>query len=75
MEEFFRFIQQSERERNRLEARASYDSVFAPAAPISKQSNKAPIGHTCCGPSGTSSRTVQHCRAGIPTMGMPSRHS
>jgi hypothetical protein len=51
MEEFFRFIQQSERERNRLvqEARASYDSVFVPAAPISEQSNKAPIGHSMIG--------------------------
>jgi hypothetical protein len=51
MEEFFRFIQQSERERNRLvqEARASYDSVFVPAAPISEQSNKAPIGHPMIG--------------------------
>jgi hypothetical protein len=49
MEEFFRFIQQSERERNRLvqEARASYDSVFVPAAPISEQRNKAPIGLSC----------------------------
>jgi hypothetical protein len=51
MEEFFRFIQQSERERNRLvqEARASYDSVFVPAAPTSEQSNIAPIGHSMIG--------------------------
>jgi len=35
MDEFFRFIQKSERERIRLirEARAIYDSVFPPAAP------------------------------------------
>jgi hypothetical protein len=34
MDEFFRFIQKSERERNRLsqEARAIYDSVFPRAA-------------------------------------------
>ena len=34
MDEFFRFIQKSERERNRLiqEARAIYDSVVPPAA-------------------------------------------
>jgi hypothetical protein len=51
MDEFFRFIQQSERERNRLvqEARASYDSAFVPAAPISEQSNKVPIGHSMIG--------------------------
>jgi hypothetical protein len=51
MEEFFRFIQQSERGRDRLiqEARAIDDSVFPPSAPISEQSNKAPTGHTVCG--------------------------
>jgi hypothetical protein len=43
MEEFFRFIQRSERERNSLiqETRAS---VFPPAS-ISEQSNTAPISH------------------------------
>jgi hypothetical protein len=48
MDEFFRFIQKSQRERNRLiqEARAIYDSVFPPAALISERSNKAPVGHT-----------------------------
>jgi hypothetical protein len=47
MDEFFRFIQKSQRERNRLiqEARAIYDSVFPPAALISERSN-APVGHT-----------------------------
>ena len=49
MEEFFRFIQQSERERNRLEARASYDSVFPPAASVSEQSDKPPIDRTARG--------------------------
>ena len=54
MEEFFRFIQKSERERNRLtqEARAIYDSVFPPVALISAQSNKAPVGHAISGVDG-----------------------
>jgi hypothetical protein len=51
MDEFFRFIQKSERERIRLirEARAIYDSVFPPAAPVGEQSDRAPIGHTTGG--------------------------
>jgi hypothetical protein len=51
MEEFFRFIQQSGRGRDRLvqEARAIDDSVFPQPAPIGEQSNKAPIGHTASG--------------------------
>lgn len=51
MEEFFRFIQRSERERSAIvqEGRAPCDSVFPPAAPISNQSNKAPVGHTIGG--------------------------
>jgi hypothetical protein len=50
MEQFFRFIRQSERERNRIaqEAGAIYDSVFQ-AAPGGDQSNKASVGHTISG--------------------------
>jgi hypothetical protein len=50
MEEFFRFIQQFGRERNRLiqEARAIHDSVVPPA-PIREQSNKGPTGHAISG--------------------------
>ena len=48
MGEVIRFIPKSERERDRLirEARAIYDSVFPPAAPVRDQSNKAPVRHT-----------------------------
>ena len=47
MDEFFRFIQKSERERIRLiqEARAVCDSIFPPAASVIEQSERAPIGH------------------------------
>jgi len=47
MEEFFRFIQQSERERARLsrEARAIYDSVFPPSDPVREQRDKASASH------------------------------
>ena len=46
MDEFFRFIQKSERERIRLiqEARAVCDSIFPPAASVIEQGG-APIGH------------------------------
>ena len=45
------FIPSSERERIRLirEARAIYDSVFPPAAPVGEQSDRAAIGHTTGG--------------------------
>ena len=48
MGEVIRFIPKSERERIRLirEARAIYESVFPPAAPISEQSDKTPVRHT-----------------------------
>ena len=51
MEEFFRFIQQSERGRDRLvqEARAIDDSVFHQLAPIGERSNKASRGHLVSG--------------------------
>ena len=51
MDEFFRFISKSERERARLirEARAMYDSVFPPATPVSERSDKAPVAHTIRG--------------------------
>ena len=51
MDEFFRFISKSERERARLirEARAMYDSVFPPATPVSEQSDKAPVAYTIRG--------------------------
>ena len=44
MDEFFRFISQSERERVRLirEARAIYDSVFPAADPVSERQDGAP---------------------------------
>jgi hypothetical protein len=47
MEELFRFIQKSERERICLiqEARAVYDSILLSAASVTEQSEKAPIGH------------------------------
>ncbi len=51
MDEVFRFVPKSERERARLirEARAIYDSVFPPADPVSEQQNKAPVSHTVSG--------------------------
>ena len=51
MGEVVRFISKSERERLRLirEARAIYDSVFPPAAPVSEQSDKAPLAHVISG--------------------------
>jgi hypothetical protein len=47
MDEFFRFISKSERERVRLirEARAIYDSIFPPADPVSEQQGSAPATH------------------------------
>ena len=47
MGELIQFVPKSERERTRLirEARAIYDSVFPPAAPVSEQSKKAPVHH------------------------------
>jgi hypothetical protein len=46
-----RLITKSERKRARLirEARAIYDSVFPPAAPVSEQSDKAPVAHAISG--------------------------
>ena len=46
MGEVIRFISKPERERARLirEARATYDSVFPPADPVSEQLDKAPRG-------------------------------
>ena len=51
MDEVFRFVPKSERERARLirEARAIYDSVFPPADPVSERQNKAPVSHTVSG--------------------------
>ena len=45
MGEVIRFVPKSERERIRLirEARAIYESVFPPAAPVSEQSDKTPV--------------------------------
>jgi hypothetical protein len=47
MGEVIRFVSKSERERIRLilEARAIYDSVFPPAAPVNEQSDKAAVVH------------------------------
>jgi hypothetical protein len=46
MGEVIRFISKSERERARLirEARATYDSIFPPADPVTEQPDKAPSG-------------------------------
>jgi hypothetical protein len=43
MDEFFRFVSKSERERVRLirEARAIYDSIFPPADPAGEQQGRA----------------------------------
>ena len=50
MGEVIRFIPKAERERGRLirEARAIYDSIFPPAAPISEQ-QKAPLSRAIVG--------------------------
>jgi hypothetical protein len=46
-----RFVSKSERERLRLirEARAIYDSVFPPTAPVDEQGDKAPVAHAIGG--------------------------
>ena len=51
MGEIVRFVPKSERQRARLirEARAGYDSTFAPADPVSEKQNKAPVSHTVIG--------------------------
>ena len=51
MGEVIRFVSKSERERARLirEARATYDSIFPPADPVSEQLDKAPISQTVGG--------------------------
>ena len=51
MGEVVRFVPKSERERVRLirEARAIYDSVLPPAAPVGEQSDKAQVVHTIGG--------------------------
>ena len=51
MGEVIRFIPKSERERARLirEARAIYDSIFAPADPVSEQKDKAPVSRSVSG--------------------------
>jgi hypothetical protein len=51
MGEVVQFVARSERERARLirEARAIYDSIFPPAAPISEQQNKGPASQTVGG--------------------------
>jgi hypothetical protein len=51
MGEVIRFVPKSERERARLirEAPAIYDSIFAPADPVSEQQDKVPVSHTVNG--------------------------
>ena len=51
MDEFFRFISKTERERVRLirEARAIYDSIFPPANPVNEQQERAPAIHNVIG--------------------------
>ena len=57
MDEFFRFVSRSERERVRLilEARAIYDSVFPPTDPVSKRQDGMPASYTGIGANGQSS--------------------
>jgi hypothetical protein len=45
MGEIIRFVPKSERERARLirEARATYDSIFPPADPVSERQDKAQV--------------------------------
>jgi hypothetical protein len=49
--EVIRFVPKSERERARLirVARATYDSIFPPADPVSDQQDKAPGSQTVGG--------------------------
>ena len=51
MSDVVRFVPKSELERARLirEARAIYDSIFPPAAPISEQQDKAPLSRAIVG--------------------------
>jgi hypothetical protein len=51
MGEIIRFVPRSERERARLirEARAMYDGIFPPAAPVSEQQDKTSVSHTASG--------------------------
>jgi hypothetical protein len=51
MGEIIRFVPKYERERARLirRARATYDSIFPPADPVSEKHNKAPVNHTDSG--------------------------
>jgi hypothetical protein len=51
MGEVIRFIPKAERERGRLieRARAIYDSIFPPAAPISEQQDKALLSRAIVG--------------------------
>jgi hypothetical protein len=51
MGEIIRFVPKYERERARLirRARATYDSIFPPADPVSENQNKAPVNHTDSG--------------------------
>ena len=51
MGEVIRFVSKSERERARLirAARATYDSIFPPADPVSEKQNKAQVSHAVGG--------------------------
>ena len=51
MGEVIRFISKSERERARLirEARATYDSIFPTADPVSDEGDKAQVNHKVSG--------------------------
>ncbi|MGA7999126.1 MAG: hypothetical protein WCA28_30050 [Bradyrhizobium sp.] len=51
MGEVIRFVPRAERERARLirGARATYDSIFPPADPVSEKQNKAPASHAVGG--------------------------
>jgi hypothetical protein len=62
MGEVVRFVSKAERERLRLirEARAMYDSVFAPSQSINEKRGKTPIIHGANGPN------VQHADNILP---------
>ena len=62
MDEFFRFVSRSERERVRLilEARAIYDSVFPPTDLMSEQRDDLPTSLTLSG-------TDAHRSDGVPS--------
>ena len=64
MGEVIRFVPKPERERARLirAVRARYDSILAPADPVSEQQDKVPVTHTV---SGANAERLAACRCVI----------